>query len=341
MNTRCTADRARPPDDSPSIVVTRLPAALEIGVTHEGPRLAVEQNRASAALALPATVLGPGQAEVLSKHIEQRPLSRRLRLEGLSVDFNRESRHEPHLPSARSYRAHDSPSGGLRQPIDSVRYTLRRLMANTPSRRSFLAAGALASAAQPLAAFAASRGCRSQVVDALRLGDHRRQVRLYSRRPRPLREGLHQPRHLGLRRKASTPHRAPITWSRASAGASAARARSILTGSSSEVRRSGFFEGAQSGMFVAVLTAVETALWDLAGKALGVPVYQLLGGKFRDRVRLYMDTALYQFRLPEPEKFAESAKARRRHGLHRGEVRPRSSQRPEQVRPLQLDGESG
>ncbi|MBI1356611.1 MAG: mandelate racemase/muconate lactonizing enzyme family protein [Acidobacteria bacterium] len=75
-----------------------------------------------------------------------------------------------------------------------------------------------------------------------------------------------------------------------------------------QIRKSGFFEGAQSGMFVAVLTAVETALWDLAGKALGVPVYQLLGGKFRDKVRLYMDTALYQFRLPEPEQFAKAAK---------------------------------
>ena len=30
--------------------------------------------------------------------------------------------------------------------------------------------------------------------------------------------------------------------------------------------------------------------WDLAGKAYGVPVYQMLGGKFRDRVRLYADT---------------------------------------------------
>jgi len=74
-----------------------------------------------------------------------------------------------------------------------------------------------------------------------------------------------------------------------------------------DIRRSGFFEGAQSGMFVAVLTAVETALWDLAGKALGVPVYQLLGGKFRDKIRLYCDTALYQNRLPAPERFAEAA----------------------------------
>ena len=75
-----------------------------------------------------------------------------------------------------------------------------------------------------------------------------------------------------------------------------------------DIRRSGFFEGAQSGMFIAVLTAVETALWDLAGKSLGLPVYQLLGGKFRDKIRVYMDTALYQSRLPEPEDFAIAAK---------------------------------
>lgn len=75
-----------------------------------------------------------------------------------------------------------------------------------------------------------------------------------------------------------------------------------------QTRKSGFFEGAQSGMFVAVLTAVETALWDIAGKALGVPVYQLLGGKFRDSIRVYMDTALYQNQLPKPEDFAKAAR---------------------------------
>lgn len=74
-----------------------------------------------------------------------------------------------------------------------------------------------------------------------------------------------------------------------------------------DLRRSGFFEGAQSGMFVAVLSAIESALWDLAGKALEVPVYQLLGGKFRDRIRVYVDTALYQSKLPTPDQFAEAA----------------------------------
>ena len=75
-----------------------------------------------------------------------------------------------------------------------------------------------------------------------------------------------------------------------------------------DIRKSGFFQGAQSGMYVAVLTAIETALWDLAGKALDVPVYQLLGGKFRDKIRVYMDTALYQNKLPEPKDFANAAR---------------------------------
>jgi galactonate dehydratase len=74
-----------------------------------------------------------------------------------------------------------------------------------------------------------------------------------------------------------------------------------------DIRKSGFFAGAQSGMYVAVLTAVESALWDLAGKALGLPVYQLLGGKFRDKIRVYMDTALYQTKLPKPSDFADAA----------------------------------
>jgi galactonate dehydratase len=57
------------------------------------------------------------------------------------------------------------------------------------------------------------------------------------------------------------------------------------------IRTMGVFAGAQSGQYVTALSGVEIALWDLAGKALGVPVYQLLGGKVRDRVRLYCDSA--------------------------------------------------
>jgi len=38
------------------------------------------------------------------------------------------------------------------------------------------------------------------------------------------------------------------------------------------------------------VSGVEMALWDLAGKAYGIPVYQMLGGRYRDQVRLYADT---------------------------------------------------
>ena len=41
---------------------------------------------------------------------------------------------------------------------------------------------------------------------------------------------------------------------------------------------------------------IEMALWDLAGKAYNVPVYQMLGGKFRDKIRCYADTTESQIR---------------------------------------------
>lgn len=42
------------------------------------------------------------------------------------------------------------------------------------------------------------------------------------------------------------------------------------------------------------VSGIEIALWDLIGKVYGVPVWQFLGGKYRDKVRLYADT-------PHPE----------------------------------------
>ncbi len=41
------------------------------------------------------------------------------------------------------------------------------------------------------------------------------------------------------------------------------------------------------------VSGIEVALWDLAGKAYGVPIYQMLGGKFRDQVRVYCDTDMH------------------------------------------------
>ena len=51
--------------------------------------------------------------------------------------------------------------------------------------------------------------------------------------------------------------------------------------------RSAAGAGSGAGVTVTAITGVEIALWDLAGKILGVPVYKLLGGKYRDGVRAY------------------------------------------------------
>jgi len=52
--------------------------------------------------------------------------------------------------------------------------------------------------------------------------------------------------------------------------------------------------------------AVEMALWDLTGKAYNVPAWQLLGGRYRDKVRLYADTP----GADNPVTFAETMKKR-------------------------------
>jgi len=54
------------------------------------------------------------------------------------------------------------------------------------------------------------------------------------------------------------------------------------------------------------VSGLEMALWDLAGKAYGIPVYQLLGGKFRERIRVYADTEM----SPDPAATARNLRRR-------------------------------
>src|SRR6185437_14217211 len=49
--------------------------------------------------------------------------------------------------------------------------------------------------------------------------------------------------------------------------------------------RGGFFPG--GNILGAAVSAIDIALWDLNAKALGVPLYRLLGGRYRDRVPAY------------------------------------------------------
>ncbi len=59
-------------------------------------------------------------------------------------------------------------------------------------------------------------------------------------------------------------------------------------------------------VLMSALASVEMALWDIKGKALGVPVYQLLGGKVRDRVPCYANGWFAPAKTPD--EFAEKAK---------------------------------
>ena len=69
--------------------------------------------------------------------------------------------------------------------------------------------------------------------------------------------------------------------------------------------RGGHKEFGTRGIGVVALSGVDIALWDIVGKARGVPLYKLLGGKCRDKVPVYA-TALYP---EEPSKVAKKARA--------------------------------
>lgn len=58
-------------------------------------------------------------------------------------------------------------------------------------------------------------------------------------------------------------------------------------------------------VLTSALSAVDMALWDIKGKAYQMPVYQLLGGKFRDKVRLYANR--WFFGGDTPDKLARLA----------------------------------
>ncbi len=67
------------------------------------------------------------------------------------------------------------------------------------------------------------------------------------------------------------------------------------------IRRLGSFKPWGSAV-----SAIEMALWDIAGKAAGVPVYKLLGGKIRDRVRVYNTASPFPMEGSSPEAYADN-----------------------------------
>ena len=67
-----------------------------------------------------------------------------------------------------------------------------------------------------------------------------------------------------------------------------------------KIRRLGSFKP-----WGAAVSAIELALWDIAGKAAGVPVYKLLGGKVRDHVRAYNGAVRFPMAGGSPQDYAD------------------------------------
>lgn len=78
-----------------------------------------------------------------------------------------------------------------------------------------------------------------------------------------------------------------------------------------KIYRDAYWRG--GAVLMSALSAVECALWDILGKSLGVPVYQLLGGRANDKVRIYVNG--WFSGAKEPEEFAAKAKEAVKRGV--------------------------
>jgi L-alanine-DL-glutamate epimerase-like enolase superfamily enzyme len=86
---------------------------------------------------------------------------------------------------------------------------------------------------------------------------------------------------------------------------------------------SGFYQGA----VMSAISGIEMALWDITGQSLGCPIWQLLGGKFRDRIRAYIDC--HEGEEDTPEGWVATAKAAESRGFDaiKFDIDPRPSRR--------------
>jgi L-alanine-DL-glutamate epimerase-like enolase superfamily enzyme len=80
----------------------------------------------------------------------------------------------------------------------------------------------------------------------------------------------------------------------------------------SRMLRESFWGLGGGPVLYAAMSAIDTALWDIKGKAFGVPVYQLLGGKTNGKLRTYASQLQFDWdkectKLTQPEQYAEAA----------------------------------
>ncbi|HET6468165.1 MAG TPA: hypothetical protein VFG43_07290, partial [Geminicoccaceae bacterium] len=69
--------------------------------------------------------------------------------------------------------------------------------------------------------------------------------------------------------------------------------------------RNTFWGQSPGPVLYGAVSAIDNALWDIKGKALGVPVHELLGGRLRDEIRLYANG--WFTKMGRPEQAAERA----------------------------------
>lgn len=108
--------------------------------------------------------------------------------------------------------------------------------------------------------------------------------------------------------------------------------------------RNTFWGMAGGTVFNAGVSAIDIALWDIKGKALGVPVYQLLGGKCRDRIRTYASQVQFgwgpvKLYLNDPEDYAQAVRDAMAQGYTAVKVDPIGvTNRGKWIRAVQDDG---
>lgn len=78
-----------------------------------------------------------------------------------------------------------------------------------------------------------------------------------------------------------------------------------------DIYRDAYWRG--GAVLMSALSAVETALWDILGKSVNLPVYQLLGGKVNDKVKIYVNGWFAGAKTPE--EFAAKAKEAKKRGV--------------------------
>ena len=98
----------------------------------------------------------------------------------------------------------------------------------------------------------------------------------------------------------------------------------------SSMSASGFYQGA----VMSAISGIEMALWDITGQAFGIPIWQLLGGKFRDQIRVYNDC--HAGEEETPEAYAEKAKATEARGFDaiKFDIDPQPTQRDQYNRTI-------